>query len=167
MADGLVYLTLKFLHIVASIVLLGNFLALAAWKRVADRSGDVSAMAFTTDRIHALDGRITAWSGLAVFAFGYIGIRYVAEVRIANAPFALWGLILMTVAGLLWYFGMRPMEVRMADLAENALAKGQNVGRDYWRASGIWFLLNALVVLLILVIIGLMVYKPDIWPYYD
>lgn len=165
--DGdLAYLALKYLHIVASVVLLGNFLALVAWKVAADRSRDVAAMAFTMDRIHRFDGLVTAVSGLLVFAFGYVGVRGFGT-RIANAPFALWGLILMTVAGLIWYFGMRPLEVRMADLSEEALARGQNAPREYYRASGLWFLCVGLVVALVLVIAALMVFKPDVWPYVD
>lgn len=165
MAGDLAYLSLKYLHIIASVVLLGNFIALAGWKIAADRSRDAKAIAFTMDRIHRFDGVITATSGLLVFAFGYIGVRGFG-VRIANAPFAMWGLILMTVAGLVWYFGMRPLEVRMADLAEDALSKGKNPSREYYRASGLWFACVGTVVFLVLVIAALMVFKPDIWPYY-
>lgn len=165
MAQDFLYLTLKFLHVVASVILLGNFLGLAAWKMAADRSRNPATMAFVSDRIHRLDGPVPTWSGLLVFALGYAGVRGFGN-SIANTPFAMWGLILMTLAGLVWYFGMRTLEARMADLAEEAVERNEDVDRAYWRASGTWFLLNGLVVTLIVVIVGLMVYKPDIWPYY-
>ncbi|HWG91102.1 MAG TPA: DUF2269 family protein [Candidatus Thermoplasmatota archaeon] len=161
---GLAYNFLKFVHVVAVIVLAGNFIGLALWKLLADRSGKVASMAFVTDLLHRMDGAPTAFAGLATFAFGYVGVRGFGNT-IANTPFALWGLILMTVAGLIWYFGMRPLEAKMADLAEDAVERNEKVGRDYWRASGLWLTLDLVVIGLILVITWLMIAKPDIWPY--
>jgi len=80
--------------------------------------------------------------------------------RIAAAGWALWGLILMFVAIGVWWFGMRPLEHKMADLADAAVEGRAELGPEYARKSGTWLLLWGGTVGLILVVAYLMVFKP-------
>lgn len=152
---------LKLVHVVAGIVLLVNFALLAAWKVSADRAGDAKTRAFVLDRVHALDRRVTAWAGLATFAAGYPIIRVLGlwGGSISAAPWAFAALVMMTFGGLAWYFGMLPLEVKMADAADRA-AEGGPLDDAYARWSGAWLALAAVSALDVLVIAALMVFKP-------
>lgn len=152
---------LTLVHIVAAITLFANLALIAVWKSWADRSGDAHARAFVLDKVHLLDRHVTAWSAVVTFAAGYAIIRILGHFggRIATAPWALASLIVMTVAGLLWYFGLLTLEVKMADAADRA-RDGAPLDPSYARWSGAWFAVHGLVTLSVLVNAALMVFKP-------
>jgi len=152
---------LKLVHVIASITLLANFVLLVAWKASADRAGTPAQRAFVLDRVHALDKRVTAWAGILTFAAGYPIIRVLGlwGGSIAEAPWALASLILMTLAGLAWYFVLLPLEVKMADAADREAA-GAALDPAYARWSGVWMAGVLAVVATVIAIAALMVFKP-------
>lgn len=152
---------LKLVHVVAAITLLANLVLLVAWKASADRSGTPAQRAFVLDRVHVLDRRVTAWAGVLTFAAGYPIIRVLGlwGGSIAAAPWALASLVLMTLAGVGWYFVLLPLEVKMADAAEREAAGGA-LDPAYARWSGTWSAGVLAVVAVVLAIAALMVFKP-------
>lgn len=152
---------LKFFHIVSAMIFFGHLTLQAYWKVSTDRSRDVAAIAVMSDRLHR-SARITGGAAFLVFATGYPIIRALGLFggRIATANFALWGLILMFLALALWYFAMRPLEAKMANLADHAREKKENLGVEYARASGVWLTLLLANVAILVVIVYLMVVKP-------
>lgn len=155
-------LTLKLIHILAATALLGGLGAQAVWKILADRSRDAREVAAVLETMIRVDRAITGPAALVVFASGYPVIRMMGYYggSIGGAPFALWGLILLTVAVVVWWFALRPLDMRMADAAQDAARGGRNLGADYARLSGLWFLAWAVVVGVLLVVAWLMVFKP-------
>ena len=152
---------LTLVHIVAAITLFANLALVAVWKSWADRSGDAHARAFVMDKVHVLDRHVTPWAAVITFAAGYAIIRILGLFggRIAAAPWAFASLVVMTVAGLVWYFGLLTLEVKMADAADRA-RDGSALDPAYARWSGSWFALHGLVTLTVLVNAALMVFKP-------
>lgn len=152
---------LTLLHIVAAITLFANLALIAVWKSWADRSGDAAARAFVLDKVHLLDRHVTSWSAVVTFAAGYAIIRVLGHFggSIAGAPWALASLVVMTVAGLVWYFVLLTLEVKMADAADRA-RDGSPLDPAYARWSGSWFAAHGVVTLSVLVNAALMVFKP-------
>lgn len=153
---------LKLVHFVAVSFLLGGLGTQALWKLAADRSREPRRIADVHDTLLAVDRWVTGPSALVVFASGYVVIRILGGFggSIAGAPWALWGLILLFLSLAIWYFGMRPTAHKLADLADDAVAKGVPLDREYASRSVTWLALWGVVVAIILVVAGLMVFKP-------
>lgn len=160
MADAQTVLTL--VHFVAVAILLGGLSAQAAWKTIADRSRDPRRIADAHDSLITLDRWFTGPSALVTFATGYGIIRVLGAFggSIAGAPWALWGLILLFAMLAIWYFVLRPTAHKLADLADDAVAKGENLGKEYGSRSATWLAAWGVAVALILVVAALMVFKP-------
>ncbi len=155
-------LLLRFLHVVSASFLLGGLGTQAAWKVMADRTRDPRAIADVLDQLVRVDRLVTGPSAIVVFASGYAVIRVLGHWggAIAAAPWALWGLILLFTALAAWFFGLRPLALRMADAAGAAVDAGTPLGADYGRWSATWLALWAIVIALILTVAALMVWKP-------
>ncbi|MHB8586758.1 MAG: DUF2269 family protein [Thermoplasmatota archaeon] len=161
-----IYNSLKLIHIVSAIFLIGNWASLAIWKVTADRSGDSKVIAQIADRIYRIDRKVTTPVAIVAFAAGYGIIRPLGFFGglIAENGWAIWGLICFFLALAIWFFGMRPLEVRMADLADGSADRGENPSAEYRRMSVVWLGLVALAIILGLVAGALMVFKPVLWP---
>jgi uncharacterized membrane protein len=151
----------RFLHILGVAFFLGGIGTQAAWKVFSDRSRSARDAAAVHDKLVRVDRLFTGPSALLIFVTGYVSHRILQETRIAEAGWVFWGLVLMFIALGLWYFGMRPLELKMADAAEDAADRGENLGRDYARLSGTWFTFWAAVTGLIVIVAMMMVFR---WP---
>lgn len=166
MAPAWLYPALKLVHILSATLLLGNWLTLALWKASADRGGDARTIAAICDRVFRIDRQLTGPVALVAFASGYVIIRPLGMFggRMALNGWAIWGLFLFFFAILVWYFLLRPMEARMADLADHAAEKGQNPSADYRRATVYWLTGIVLALAFGATAAALMVFKPALWP---
>lgn len=161
-----VYLALKLVHILAASLLLGNWATLLIWKASADRSGDPAAVAIVADRVFRIDRKVSGPAAIVAFATGYFIIRPLGEFggRIGANGWAVWGLVLFFVAVLAWYFGMRPLEARLADLADAARERNEAAGEDYRRATVLWLLFDAVALAAGIAAAFMMIAKPTVWP---
>ncbi len=156
---GAVYLTLKLVHIVAASVYLSMFVLGPIVKIASDRARDPAISAFIQDRLWRTSPWVVGISGFIVFSTGYAMVRGFLG-KIAGNPFSLWGLIVLFVSLAVWYFAMRPLEAKMANMADENKDTGVGLGDDYRTASGSWLLANGVMVVLVLVANWLMVFKP-------
>ncbi|HEX2021572.1 MAG TPA: DUF2269 family protein [Candidatus Thermoplasmatota archaeon] len=155
--DGL-YLTLKLLHLLGVVLYLGGLVVGAYWKATADRSGDPPHAARVHRRLRAMDKHLVGPGALLTFAAGYVMIRGFGS-RIAERPFALWGLIVMFVSLAIWYFAMRRLADRLIVEAESAAASRQPLGAAYARLSAGWILASLAAILLVVAVAVMMVFK--------
>lgn len=162
MANETARLVLTFIHLVSVAFLLGGLGTQAIWKVSADRSRDARVIAAIHDKLVTVDRAVTGPAAFLTFATGYAVIRVLGYFggSIGGAAWALWGLILMFLALAFWYFGLRPLELKMADAADAAASGGAQLGPEHARRSATWLVLWAVVVGLIVVVAGLMVFKP-------
>ncbi len=120
---GSAYLALKLVHIVSSSVYLAMFVLGPALKIASDRAREPRVAAFVQDLIWRTGPWVIGVSGFLVFASGYAMVRGFLG-KIAENPFSLWGLIVLFLSLAVWYFGMRPLEAKLANLADQAREEG-------------------------------------------
>ncbi len=135
--DGGACLTLLTLHLLGVAVFLGGLLLALYWKLAADRSNDPAFAAAVHERLRKADAQVVGPGALVTFAAGYAMVRFFGH-RIAETPFALWGLILLFLALGLWYFGMRRIGDRLLDEARASRDNRQPLSKDYAARSVAW-----------------------------
>ena len=169
------YLILKTLHILGSILFLGNIIITAWWKLMADRRSDAVVVAFAQRQITLTDYVFTA-GGAALLAIGGLGLAYWYGIGFWHTPWLSWGLSLFIASGVIWVAILVPVQTKQARLARS-LANGgpipvtyreelmsREAGRrersEYWRLGRIWNGFGLLATLLPLIAVYLMVFKP-------
>lgn len=135
--EGAGCLTLFSVHLLGVALFLGGLVASLFWKLMADRSLDPAFAAGVHERLRKMDTALIAPGALATFVAGYAMVRFFGH-RIAETPFALWGLILMFLALGLWYFGMRRIGEGLVDEARAARDNRQPLSKDYAAKSVGW-----------------------------
>lgn len=155
---GTLYLTLRVLHIFGVVLFLGGLVTALYWKLAADRSMDAGFAARVHRRLRKADSRIVGPGALVTFAAGYAMVRGFGS-RIAERPFALWGLILMFTALGFWYLGMRPAGEKLAEEAEAAQANGEPLSRSYAARSVLWLTFAFLAIGLVAAVAVMMVFR--------
>lgn len=151
------YLVIKWLHIVSSTFLFGTGVGSAFYKYVIDRSGDVRAIAhvarwvviadwiFTTPAVifQPLSGLYLAW---------LLGIPF-------STPWLAVSIALFFMAGACWV-PVVVLQMRMRDLAQQALRESTALPALYWRYARIWFWLGVPAFTMVVGVFYLMVAKP-------
>jgi len=155
----MIYLTLKFLHIVGAMLFLGNITTAAFWKAHADKTRDPKIIA------HALEGVMRADRIFTMPAVMIILIAGFAAALVARLPLfrTMWlgaGIALFVLTALIFMARVGPLQRRMLALAR-ASGDGQNFDwPTYEKVSRSWAIWGSIAVLVPLVAAGLMVFKP-------
>lgn len=153
----MIYLWVKWLHILSSTLLFGTGLGIAFFMWVAHRRGNVAAIAATTRTVVIADACFTAPAVIMQFVTGLwlahaLGLPYsVFWVKTA--------LILFFVVGACW-LPVLWLQWRVRNLARKAAATGTALPAAYHSAMRIWFWLGWPAFISVLAIFWLMVMKP-------
>ena len=151
------YLTLKWLHILSSVVLVGTGLGSAYYMFFANRSRDLAAQAVVARLVVQADWWFTTPTVLLQPATG------LAMVHLAGFPLSTpWiaaSLVLYAVAGLCW-LPVVWLQIRMRALAQQAVATGTPLPDLYWRYARWWEGLGYPAFAAMVVVFYLMVAKP-------
>ena len=151
------YLTLKWLHILSSVVLVGTGLGSAYYMFFANRSRDLAAQAVVTRLVVQADWWFTTPTVLLQPATG------LAMVHLAGFPLSTpWiaaSLVLYAVAGLCW-LPVVWLQIRMRALAQQAAEAGTPLAPLYWRYARWWEALGYPAFAAMVVVFYLMVAKP-------
>lgn len=152
------YQTLKLAHLLGVVAFLGGLGMAAYWKVAADRIGDPAHAARVHRRVRKMDKHVIGPGALATFVAGYAMIRGFGS-RIAERPFALWGLILMFAALAIWYFGQRRLTEKLAAEAEALEAHRQPLSPTYGKLSVAWLACSAAAIALVVLVAVMMVFR--------
>lgn len=152
------YLTLRLLHILGVVAFLGGLVLALYWKLSGDRSGDPLFASRVHKRLRRMDAHVIGPGALFTFAAGYIMVRGFGS-RIAERPFALWGLILMFTALGFWFFGMRRLGDGLATEAEAAAANREALSVTYAKRSAAWVGSALAAITLVVIVTVMMVFK--------
>ena len=152
------YLLLKTIHVVAAIVFVGNVVATAVWKTLADRTQDPRVVAFGQRLVTVTDFVLTGPGAVAVLITGLLMMRSY-QVPLVEILWLLWGLILFGAAGLLWVAVLVPVQLKQARLVRD-LGDGE-IPEEYWRLDRVWAVVGMVATLLPLINVYLMVMKPS------
>ena len=151
------YLTLKWLHIISSVLLVGTGLGSAFYMFFTNRSGNVQAQAVVTRLVVRADWWFTTPT---VFIQPATGL---AMVHLAGFPLSTpWiaaSLALYAIAGLCW-LPVVWLQIRMRALAQQAAEAGTPLAPLYWRYARWWEALGYPAFVAMAVVFYLMVNKP-------
>lgn len=153
----MIYLALKFIHILGAIVLLGTGAGIAFFMLMAHRSGDRRHIAKTAAAVVVADVIFTASAVIAQPVTGYFLVRTTGQALTEFWIAA--SLVLYLIAGLFW-LPVVWIQIRMRDLA--VAADEGPLPEAYRRLFRIWFAFGFPGFGAVLAIVWLMVSKP-VW----
>ena len=151
------YLLLKTLHILSSTVLFGTGLGSAYYALRAWRGGEVAVIAATFRHLVTADWLFIASAALLQPITG-LALAYVAGWPL-NQLWLLWAMGLFVLAGLCW-LPVLWLQVRVRDMAVQALATGTPLPALASRYMRYWFALGCPAFIAFIAIFWLMVAKP-------
>lgn len=154
------YTLLKLLHILSAMVFFGTGLGTAYFKFRADRSGDLRVIAWTAREVVQADWRFTVPSGILLPLSGGIIVQVVKFGW--SSPWIWWALSGYALAGLCW-LPAAWMQIRMRDLAEEALAKQTELSPKFHAYARWWTILGFPSFLAAMVVIWVMITKYAAW----
>ena len=155
---GNTYLLLKSVHIFGVILLLGNLIITAWWKLMANKTKNPSIIAFAQRQVTLTDFIFTAPGALlAIFAGDYMAYNFMTDTW--NIQWLTWGRSLFIASGIIWLTILIPTQIKQARMA-SSFANSKSIPDEYWKLSKRWNIFGSIAVLLPLINIYLMVFKP-------
>jgi len=152
------YLLLKSLHILGIILLMGNIIVTAWWKFMADKTKDPSVIAFAQRQVTLTDFVFTAPGAfLAIMAGDSMAYKFMSNTW--DIQWLTWGRCLFIASGIIWIVVLIPTQIKQARMARG-FAISKTIPDEYWKLSKRWNIFGALAVLLPLMNIYWMVFKP-------
>jgi uncharacterized membrane protein len=152
----MLYLIVKWIHILSVIVSLGANLTYFPWFMRVPKNRET--LVFTLSTIRILDNWIANPSYILAYITGEIMMRVGGHIHYST-PWMTVSLILYAIISVLGLFVYAPMLKKQQNLAETVGADDVN----YQRVSRNGIILGIFIVLLTLVITFLMVNKPQLW----
>ncbi len=151
------YLLLKWIHIISSTILFGTGIGSAFYMFMANRRKDVAGIYFATRHVVIADWIFTTPSVIIQLLTG------IALVHVAGYEFTehwvIWSLVLYFFAGACW-LPVVWMQIKMRDMAKEALEKGTELPQRYWKMDRWWIIMGSLAFPAIIMVFYLMVFKP-------
>ena len=154
------YITLKTIHLLSLVLLFGTGLGSAFYKFMADRSGDVHSIMTTNRHVVLADWLFTTptviiqpISGFAMISHSHLPL---------TTPWLLISVLLFILVGLCW-LPVVVLQIRMRDLATQAVNSGTELPEIYFHYGRIWFWLGVPAFIGMVLIVYLMVCKPALW----
>jgi len=152
-----VYLGLKWLHILSSVLLVGTGFGSAYYLFFANRSRDVAALAVVTRLVVRADWWFTTPAVILQPVTG-LTLAHLAGWP-WSTPWLLLSIALYALAGACW-LPVVWLQLRMAALAQQALREHSDLPAVYWRYARWWEALGYPAFIAMLVVFYLMVFKP-------
>jgi uncharacterized membrane protein len=155
----MVYLLIKYIHIIGATVLLGTGTGIAFFMVSAHRTDDAKVIASVARTVVVADFLFTATAVIAQPISGWLLLRQLG--------YSLWdgwitlSILLYLFTGLFW-LPVIWMQRRMRDLAAGAIKEGRGLPREYYRLFRVWFAFGCPAFGAVLVIFWLMIAKPHV-----
>jgi len=154
------YLWLKTVHILSSVLMVGTGFGTAFYLFFANRSGSVEGIAVVSRLVVRADWWFTT---PAVIVQPLTGFWMLYESGMPwTLPWVLASLVLYGVIGACW-LPVVWLQLRLRDMAQQAARAGQALPPLYWRYARLWEALGYPAFICVLVVYGLMVMKPALW----
>lgn len=153
------YLTVKWLHILSSVLMVGTGFGSAFYMFFANRQSDVRTRAVVSRLVVRADTWFTTPAVIFQPLSGFWLIH--AAGWPWNTPWILWALGLYAFAGACW-LPVVWLQIRMARIAEASAATETALPAEYDRMARIWEKLGYPAFIAMLVVFYLMVAKPQL-----
>lgn len=151
------YALFKFLHLLGTVLLVGNVTATAVWKVFADRTRQAPTVAFAQRLVTYTDGSLTG-GGIVLMIVGGYGLVVVPGMSLTAMPWLLWGQVLFVVSGAIWLFMLVPNQSAQSRMTAS-FAEGGAIPEAYWRLSRHWIVWGIVATVPMLAALYLMVMK--------
>jgi uncharacterized membrane protein len=150
---------LRFIHVLGATVLFGTGLGIAFFMAMANRTGDPARIAHVANTVVIAD---TIFTATAVVLQPITGALLAHEIgwSLSEGWIAL-SLLLYVVTGLFW-LPVVFIQIRLRNLAREAVADGQPLPQAYRRLYRIWFACGFPAFFAVLAIFWLMLTRPGI-----
>lgn len=163
-AATIIYLALKFLHIVAAIVFLGNITTVAFWVARAHKNRDFRLIASTFDGIIRADRVFTMPAVLGLVLTG-IAAAVIGGLPVFGTGWILWGIVLFIITGMIFGRLVAPVQHEIASLAQGADTNEANEASDanwgtYEQLYNRWRLWGYIALAVPVAAVVIMVFKP-------
>ena len=151
------YQLVKLIHILSSTLLFGTGLGSAFYKWMADRGGDLHAIAKTNRTVVIADWMFTTPTVIIQPLTGFWLVHILGFPL--DQPWIVLTLVLYIIAGGCW-LPVVWLQIRMRDLATEAAVNEQSLDHRYHRYARTWFWLGVPAFIAMVIIYFLMVFKP-------
>ncbi len=151
------YLILKWLHIISSVFLTGVGFGSAFYLFFTHRSRNVAAIATVSRLVVKADWWFTTPTVIIQPATG-IGLALTLGYSLTQ-PWLLLSLTLYFIAALCW-LPVVWMQLKMRDMAAQAMRQQRPLAPQYWRYARYWTGLGCIAFPIMLIIYALMIFKP-------
>ena len=155
----MLYLSLKYLHILSMVLLFGTGLGSAFYKWLADRSGNLAHIAVVNRHVVLADWIFTTPTVIFQPLSG-LWMVYLLGLPLAT-PWIAISLTLYVLAGLCW-LPVVWLQIQMRALADAALIAQTPLPAQYWRYARVWFWLGVPAFVAMLLVVLLMVFKTSL-----
>jgi len=153
----MLYLTIKYLHVLGAIVILGTGTGIAFFMLMAHRSRDAAFIARTTEVVVIADFVFTLSAVLLQPVTGVL-LMWLSSMSITEGWLAA-SLALYAIAGAFWV-PVVFMQIEMRDLARAAVEKAGSLPPRYFALFRRWFLFGIPGFGSVMAILWLMIAKP-------
>ena len=157
----MLYETLKTLHVIGTVLLIGNVTVTAFWKVMADRTRDAKLIAHAQYLVTVTDWMFTG-AGIVLTIVGGYGAALAGGYDLLSEPWLVWGQILFAASGCLWLFVLVPLQMRQARAAR-AFAPASEIPAAYLRDARAWLVWGIVATVPLVAALALMVFKR--WPW--
>lgn len=154
------YLFLKWVHILSSVVLVGTGFGTAFFFFYANRSSVVAAQAVVARLVVRADTWFTS-PAVVIQPITGLWMAYLAGYP-WHTPWLLLTVALYLFTGACW-MPVVALQLRMADMAKVAHDKGEALPEQYWQYARRWETLGYPAFAAMLAVFYLMVAKPSLW----
>lgn len=154
----MIFLVLKVIHILSATVLFGTGLGTAFYLWRAHQTHNATVIAVVTRNVVLADWIFTTPAVVLQPVTGFI-MMSLMEYSITE-PWIIWSLVLYTIAGACW-LPVVWLQLRMRDLANQAVQNNTPLTREYYGKFKLWFLLGWPAFISVGVIFVLMVFRPS------
>lgn len=153
------YLWWKTLHIISSVLLVGTGFGTAFYLFMANRMGNVAAIATVAKLVAKADWWFTT-PAVIIQPISGIMMAQIVGWSLFSTPWLVAALILYALAGICW-LPVVWLQLKMRDIAVACAANGQELPPLYWRYARYWELLGYPAFTAMVVVFALMVFKPS------
>ena len=129
-------LGLRFLHVTAVVVFLGDILIGAVWKWSADRTREPRVIAWAQRHLMQTDKYLLIPSVAVILVSGY-GSAHLLRVAVWTDPAYAAAQVLFVLSGVVWSRVLRPVQARQLALAEG-VGPGGEVPGEYFALARRW-----------------------------
>ena len=151
------YLLLKWAHIITSVVLVGVGFGSAFYLYFINRSKNVTAIAEVSKLVVRADYWFTTPAVIIQPLTGFMMVSMAGYSLTESWLVATYALFVL--AGLSW-LPVVWLQIQMAKMARGAADRSTDLPQRYWRFSHIWMMLGMIAFPSMLVVYGMMVFKP-------